>query len=113
MFKPNVSPLLLDQMPHSVMKTKVLNSGEKVILDPEATTERAMLWFYLLINVGGFMQVATAYAEKYVGWWLAFILPLFLYFPLPLLLVRPIPLVYFPRDPTLLLHPRLFGTACN
>ena len=73
------------------MKTKVLGTGEKVILDPEATTERVMLWFYLLINIGGFMQVATSYAEKYVGFWLGFILPLFLYLPLPLLLVRPLP----------------------
>ncbi|KAI9370120.1 POT family-domain-containing protein [Aspergillus egyptiacus] len=87
MFKPNVSPLLLDQMRETKAKTKVLPSGEKVIVDPEATTERAMLWFYLLINIGGFMQVATSYAEKYVGWWLAFILPLFLYFPLPALLL--------------------------
>jgi dipeptide/tripeptide permease len=87
MFKPNVSPLLLDQMPNTKAKTKVLKSGEKVIVDPEASAERTMLWFYLLINIGGFMQVATSYAEKYVGWWLAFILPLFLYLPLPALLV--------------------------
>ncbi|KAL4913050.1 hypothetical protein BDW62DRAFT_220929 [Aspergillus aurantiobrunneus] len=86
MFKPNVSPLLLDQMPRDRAKTRLLSSGEKVVVDPEATSERAMLWFYLLINIGGFMQVATSYAEKYVGWWLAFILPLFLYFPLPALL---------------------------
>lgn len=89
MFKPNVSPLLLDQMPNTKAKTKLLSNGEKVIVDPEVTTERAMLWFYLLINIGGFMQVATSYAEKYVGWWLAFILPLFLYLPLPALLVCP------------------------
>ncbi|KAL3475938.1 POT family-domain-containing protein, partial [Aspergillus californicus] len=87
MFKPNVSPMLLDQMPNTKVKIKVLSSGERVIVDPESTAERAMLWFYLLINIGGFMQVATSYAEKYVGWWLAFILPLFLYFPLPLLLL--------------------------
>lgn len=87
MFKPNVSPLLLDQMPRERAKIKVLKSGERVIVDPEATSERAMLWFYLLINIGGFMQVATTYAEKYIGWWLAFILPLFLYIPLPLVLV--------------------------
>ncbi|BCS21461.1 putative MFS peptide transporter [Aspergillus puulaauensis] len=86
MFKPNVSPLLLDQMPRETAKIKVLKSGERVIVDPEATSERAMLWFYLLINIGGFMQVATTYAEKYIGWWLAFILPLFLYIPLPLVL---------------------------
>jgi dipeptide/tripeptide permease len=87
MFKPNVSPLLLDQMTETKPKTKVLASGEKVIVDPEATAERAMLWFYLLINIGGFMSVATSYSEKYIGWWLAFLLPLLLYFPLPALLV--------------------------
>src|SRR6266536_3837613 len=32
------------------------------------------------------MNVPTAYTEKYVGWWLAFLLPLLLYLPLPVLL---------------------------
>ncbi|KFY75119.1 hypothetical protein V499_04894 [Pseudogymnoascus sp. VKM F-103] len=86
MFKPNVSPLLLDQMPDTVPKVKTLKSGERVIVDPESTTERVMLWFYLLINIGGFVQVATTYAEKYIGFWLGFLLPLILYLPLPLLL---------------------------
>ncbi|KAI5860027.1 MFS general substrate transporter [Durotheca rogersii] len=86
MFKPNVSPLLLDQVTTTVPKTVTLDSGEKVIQDPESTTERVMLWFYLLINVGGFMGVATSYSEKYVGWWLAFLIPLLLYLPLPFLL---------------------------
>lgn len=67
MFKPNVSPLLLDQMVNTVPKVVVTKKGERVIEDPEATTERAMLWFYLMINIGGFMGVATAYSEKYVG----------------------------------------------
>ena len=65
---------------------KVLKSGERVIVDPEATTERAVLWFYLLINVGGFMAVPTSYSEKYVGWALAFGIPLFLWVLLPLAL---------------------------
>ncbi|KAI5362000.1 Putative proton-dependent oligopeptide transporter family, MFS transporter superfamily [Septoria linicola] len=86
MFKPNVSPLLLDQMTTRVPKVITTKKGERCIEDPEATTERVMLWFYLLINIGGFMGVATTYAEKYVGWWLAFLLPLLLYLPLPLLL---------------------------
>lgn len=85
-FKPNVSPLLLDQMPETVPVVTTTKKGEKVIIDPEASTERVMLWFYLLINIGGFMGVATAYSEKYVGWWLAFLIPLILYLPLPLLL---------------------------
>jgi dipeptide/tripeptide permease len=86
MFKPNISPTLLDQMKETAPVTKVLKSGEKVIVDPEATTERVMLWFYLLINIGAFMAVPTSYSEKYVGWWLAFFIPLCLYMPLPLLL---------------------------
>ncbi|KAH9900438.1 general substrate transporter [Xylariomycetidae sp. FL2044] len=86
MFKPNVSPLLLDQVTTTVPTVKTLDSGERVIQDPESTTERVMLWFYLLINIGGFFGVATSYAEKYVGWWLAFLLPLLVYLPLPFLL---------------------------
>ncbi|KAG7285611.1 hypothetical protein NEMBOFW57_010240 [Staphylotrichum longicolle] len=86
MFKPNVSPLLLDQVTTTVPKVITLKTGERVIQDPEATTERVMLWFYLMINIGGFMAVATAYSEKYIGWWLAFLIPLILYLPLPLLL---------------------------
>lgn len=82
MFKPNISPTLLDQMKQYEPVTKVLKTGEKVIVDPGATTERVMLWFYLLINVGGFMNVPTAYTEKYAGWWLSFLLPLILYLPL-------------------------------
>jgi dipeptide/tripeptide permease len=86
MFKPNISPVLLDQMPVTVPVTKTLKSGEKVIVDPDATTERVMLWFYLLINVGGFMNTATSSIEKMVGWWVAFFVPFILYLPLPFLL---------------------------
>jgi len=57
-----------------------------VIEDPEHSTERVMLWFYLLINIGGFTQVATSYAEKYVGWYLSWLIPLVLYIPLPALM---------------------------
>ncbi|KAI4592918.1 hypothetical protein KJ359_010366 [Pestalotiopsis sp. 9143b] len=87
MFKPCVSPLLLDQMTTTVPKVVTTKKGERVIQDPESSTERVMLWFYLVINIGGFMNVATAYIEKYVGWWLAFLVPLFLYLPLPFLLM--------------------------
>ncbi|KAK2603718.1 peptide transporter ptr2 [Conoideocrella luteorostrata] len=87
MFKPNVTPLLLDQMKSHVPIVKTLRSGERVIEDPEHSTERVMLWFYLLINIGSFMSTATSYSARLVGWWLAFLLPLILYIPLPLLLI--------------------------
>jgi dipeptide/tripeptide permease len=86
MFKPNVSPMLLDQLTSHVPIVVTRKNGERVIEDPEHSTERVMLWFYLLINVGGFTQVATSYAEKYVGWWLSWLIPLVLYIPLPSLM---------------------------
>ncbi|KAH8684418.1 putative peptide transporter PTR2 [Tricladium varicosporioides] len=96
LFKPNISVVILDQNPHKKPTTKVLESGEKVVIDPEATTERMMLWFYLLINIGGFMGVPTSYLAKLVGFWPAFLLPGIIYFLLP-------PLLWWLR-PRLILH---------
>lgn len=86
MFKPNVSPILLDQIQETKPTVDTLEDGEKVIIDPEATTERVVLWFYLLINVGGFLAVPSSYLEKYVGWMVTFTLPLAIYLPLPIVL---------------------------
>lgn len=97
MFKPNVTPLLLDQLSSHVPIVKTLPSGERVIEDPEHSTERVMLWFYMLINVGGFMATATSYCARLIGWWLAFLLPLILYLPLPILLIW--------LKPKLIMHP--------
>ena len=78
---------MLDQYQHQREYTKVLKSGEKVLVDPETTIQRMMLIFYGLINVGAFYAVATDYAEKYVGYWLAYLLPGIIYFLLPILLL--------------------------
>lgn len=63
--------MLIDQNPHKKPYVSVLKSGESVIVDPEATISRILLWFYMLVNVGAFFAVATTYSEKYVGYWLA------------------------------------------
>ncbi|KAF2085690.1 putative MFS peptide transporter [Saccharata proteae CBS 121410] len=86
LFKPNVAPTILDQYTTEKPYTKTLKSGEKVIVDPEATYQRLMLIFYALINVGAFFALATTYAEKDVGYWLAFLLPTIVFMLLPLLL---------------------------
>lgn len=86
-FKPNVSPLILDQNPQKKAYTKTMKSGEKVIVDPEATTNRIMLLFYGFVNVGAFFMIATTYAEKYVGFWLSFLLAGIIYLLLPILLL--------------------------
>jgi dipeptide/tripeptide permease len=78
---------VLDQYQHQRKYTKTLKTGEKVLVDPETTIQRMMLIFYGLINVGAFYAVATDYAEKYVGYWLAYLLPGIIYFLLPILLL--------------------------
>ncbi|KAJ6179956.1 hypothetical protein N7519_010417 [Penicillium mononematosum] len=86
-FKPNVSPLILDQIRQKKAYTKQLKSGEKVIVDPDATNTRTMLIFYGFINIGAFFMLATTYAEKYVGFWLSFLLTGIIYLLLPILLL--------------------------
>ena len=58
-----------------------------MIVDPEITAQKVLLAFYGLINVGAFFGLATTYAEKDVGYWLAYSLPGFIYILLPVLLV--------------------------
>ena len=86
-FKPNVAPTLIDQYQHQKPYTKTLKSGEKVIVDPEITIQRILLIFYAFINIGAFFSLATTYAEKYRGFWIAFLLPGIVYFLLPFLLL--------------------------
>jgi POT family proton-dependent oligopeptide transporter len=75
-FKPNISPLIAEQIPHDRMFTRKLKSGETVIVDPAVTLSRVYNWFYMFINVGALVgQLTMAYAERYVGFWLAFLLP--------------------------------------
>lgn len=85
-FKPNIAPTVLDQNRQQKPYTKSLPSGERVIVDPEATTTRTMLIFYGFVNVGAFYMLATTYTEKYVGYWLSFLLSGAIYFMLPVLL---------------------------
>jgi POT family proton-dependent oligopeptide transporter len=85
-FKPNVAPTVIDQYTHQFQYTKVLKSGEKVIVDPERTIQRIMLVFYAMINIGAFFSIATTYTEKYVGYWVAFLEPGIVYFLLPVVL---------------------------
>lgn len=86
-FKPNVAPLLLDQIRHKDPYVKQLKSGERVIVDPTATGTRTMLIFYGFINIGAFFMLATTYSEKYVGFWLSFLLVGIIYMLLPILLL--------------------------
>ncbi|QMW46574.1 hypothetical protein G4B11_010029 [Aspergillus flavus] len=60
---------------------------ERVIVDPAQTITRIFLYFYFMINVGSLLgQIVMVYAEKYVGFWLSFVLPTIMFALCPLVL---------------------------
>ncbi len=92
-FKPNISPLIAEQYEakHPRQYIKVQKSGERTIVDPTMTVSRIYMYFYLMINVGALIgQIGMVYAEKYVGYWLAIVLPtiMFLCCPTIMFLMR-------------------------
>jgi POT family proton-dependent oligopeptide transporter len=85
-FKANISPLLAEQNQDTHMRVEVRN-GERVIVDPAITNSRIFLYFYFAINIGSLSgQIAMVYVEKFVGFWLAFLLPTILFFIAPVVL---------------------------
>ena len=75
-FKSNISPLIAEQCTETVMRIKTMAKGERVIMDPAVTISRVMLYFYLMINIGSLTgSIGMVYAEKYVGFWLSYLLP--------------------------------------
>ncbi|KAG6853088.1 hypothetical protein C0991_006982 [Blastosporella zonata] len=77
---------MADQAPIHAQRITTLKTGERVILDPGVTTQNIMLIYYWSINVGAFIKVGTTYAEKRVGFWLAYLVPLIIYIIMPLVL---------------------------
>lgn len=78
-FKSNISPLIAEQCTDTVIRVQTTKSGERVIMDPAVTVSRVYLYFYLMINVGSLVgSIGMVYAEKYVGFWLSFLLPTFM-----------------------------------
>ncbi|KAK2814077.1 hypothetical protein FQN50_000481 [Emmonsiellopsis sp. PD_5] len=89
-FKSNISPLIAEQYKEEHMYV-VVQKGERVIVDPAVTISRIYHYFYLMINIGALVgQISMVYAEKYVGFWLSFLLPtlMFCLCPFVLFLLR-------------------------
>lgn len=75
-FKPNISPLVAEQLPQDTMRVATTKKGERVIVDPATTATRVYMYFYLFINIGALVgQIGMTYAERYVGFWLSYLLP--------------------------------------
>ncbi|KAF2708985.1 PTR2-domain-containing protein [Pleomassaria siparia CBS 279.74] len=87
-FKANISPLIAEQ--YRQTKPRVIvdpKTGERVISDPTITLSRIFLYFYMFINAGSLLgQISMVYVEKYVGFWLSFLLPTILFSCCPLVL---------------------------
>ncbi|KAK5169112.1 uncharacterized protein LTR77_006421 [Saxophila tyrrhenica] len=87
-FKSNVSPLLAEQIKQKRPEIVVLPSGERVIRDPQVTISRVYLYFYMMINLGSLSGgIGMVYAERFIGFWLAYALPTFMFFLAPLVLM--------------------------
>ncbi|KAK5952220.1 hypothetical protein OHC33_006693 [Knufia fluminis] len=86
-FKPNISPLVVEQIPLTTIIVNSLPSGEMVIVDPTITQSRIYHYFYLFINIGALIgQIGMVYAEKYVGFWLSFLLPTIAFLTTPFIM---------------------------
>lgn len=86
-FKPNISPLIAEQIVTDTLHVRTTKTGDRVIVDPAQTSARIYNWFYLFINIGAFVgQVSMSYAALYVGYYLAFLLPTVLFLLCPLVL---------------------------
>ncbi|PHH77609.1 hypothetical protein CDD80_436 [Ophiocordyceps camponoti-rufipedis] len=86
-FKANVSPLLAEQNDDVRPRVEVRPDGERVIVDPAVTNTRIFLYFYFCINVGSLTgQIGMVYVEKYVGFWVAFLIPTALFLLAPFVL---------------------------
>ena len=87
------------------MFIKTTKKGERVIVDPIMTTSRIYMvctvsvfvnaafclcfaqYFYFFINIGSLIgQIGMTYSEKFVGYWLAYLLPTILFCVCPLVL---------------------------
>ncbi|KAK2746001.1 hypothetical protein FQN55_005823 [Onygenales sp. PD_40] len=85
-FKSNISPLIAEQYKEEHMYV-IVQKGERVIVDPAVTVSRIYHYFYLMINVGALVgQISMVYAEKYVGFWLSFLLPTLMFCLCPFVL---------------------------
>lgn len=91
-FKSSCAVLVAEQMKVKEQTVVKLKSGEQVIIDPALTTARIYVWYYAMINIGSLAgQLGMIYAEKDVGYWLAFLLP-------TLVFLLPIPVLWFGRN---------------
>ncbi|KAJ7697227.1 hypothetical protein B0H17DRAFT_1197628 [Mycena rosella] len=89
LFKVNISPLVAEQYRRTKLFVRTTRSGERVIVDPAQTISRVYMYFYLFINVGalvGYVPADRNDVLRYVGFWLADMLPTAIFLLCPIVL---------------------------
>jgi POT family proton-dependent oligopeptide transporter len=79
---------VVEQLPLTKVVVRKTPAGERVIHDPSLTASRVYMYFYLFVNVGALIgQLSMTYTEKYVGFWLAWLLPTLIFCLCPLVML--------------------------
>ncbi|KAJ5440549.1 Proton-dependent oligopeptide transporter family [Penicillium cf. griseofulvum] len=74
-FKTTVVPFIADQYDEAEFRIKTQKNEQKVVTSRELTITYIYNVFYWTINVVGFVADATPLLERYVGFWLAYLIP--------------------------------------
>ncbi|KAG2418128.1 hypothetical protein HFD88_001229 [Aspergillus terreus] len=74
--RSSVAPFIAEQYTETTCKVKVLKNGRKVITDRELTIQNIYNVYYWMVNIGGLSALVTTLLEKYVGYWVAYLIPL-------------------------------------
>ncbi|KAH9997466.1 major facilitator superfamily domain-containing protein [Xylariaceae sp. FL0662B] len=74
-FKTTAVPFIADQYEETEFRVKTLKSGEKVVTSRELTITYIYNAFYWGENIGGFIADCTPLVERYVGFWVAYLVP--------------------------------------
>ncbi|KAF2750346.1 MFS peptide transporter-like protein Ptr2 [Sporormia fimetaria CBS 119925] len=87
-FKANISPLIAEQYRQTKLRVIIdPKTGQRAISDPNITISRIFLYFYMFINIGSLCgQISMVYVEKYIGFWLSWLLPTIMFCFCPIVL---------------------------
>ncbi|KAI0376610.1 POT family-domain-containing protein [Hypomontagnella monticulosa] len=74
-FKTTVVPFIADQYDQTDFRIHTRKTGEKVVSSRELTITYIYNVFFWAVNITGFFADSTPLLEKYVGFWLAYLIP--------------------------------------
>ncbi|KAI0387360.1 POT family-domain-containing protein [Hypomontagnella monticulosa] len=72
--KSSVAPFTADQVRGDGKRIATLETGERVIIDPEITVRTVYSIFYWCTNLGSLSGLASTFMETYLGFWTSFLL---------------------------------------